>query len=171
MNRRKFLKGFPIWAYSTINGDVEEKLYIRPPYSEDGDFKLCTDCDGLCAKSCPENIIKIAEDKTPYLSFESKGCTFCEECAKVCPENVLKINPDIKPKINAVVEIEKIKCVSWHGTICNSCSDVCLDAAIKFEGLWKPEIKNEKCTSCGFCFTVCPVSAITINPIGKGYTT
>ncbi len=165
MNRRKFLKGFPIWAYATVNGDVEEKLYIRPPYSENADFSKCVNCEGLCASSCPENIIKIAEDKTPYLSFEKKGCTFCQECAKVCPENVLQLNLEIKPKINAIVEIEKTKCVSWHGTLCNSCSDVCLDNAIKFEGLWKPEIKSDKCTSCGFCVGVCPVSAITSTPL------
>ena len=165
LNRRKFLKSFPIWAYSTVNGDVEEKLYIRPPYSENADFSKCVNCEGVCASACPENIINIAENKTPFLSFESRGCTFCQECAKVCPENVLQLNEGLKPKINAVVEIEKTKCVSWHGTLCNSCSDVCLDNAIKFEGLWKPEIKNEKCTACGFCLTVCPVSAINATPV------
>jgi len=167
LNRRKFLKGFPVWAYSTINGDVEEKLYIRPPYSENGDFSKCINCDGVCATYCPEKIIKIADDKTPYLSFEKRGCTFCEECAKVCPEGVLRIDDKNKKKINATVEIERTKCVSWHGTICNSCSDVCLDSAIKFEGLWKPEIKEEKCTSCGFCITVCPVNAINATPIKR----
>jgi ferredoxin-type protein NapF len=170
LNRRNFLKAFPIWAYSTVNGDVEEKLYIRPPYSENGDFRKCINCEGECAKVCPEKIINIAEDNTPYLSFEKRGCTFCGECAKVCPEKVLELDLEIKPKIDAVVEIEKTKCVSWHGTLCNSCSDVCLDSAIKFEGLWKPEIKSEKCTSCGFCLTVCPVNAITANPTKENFS-
>ncbi len=166
MNRRKFLKSFPIWTYSTISGDVDEKLYIRPPYSDGSDFSACKECEGLCHKVCPEEIIKIAEDRTPFLSFEKKGCTFCQECAKACPEGVLSLENG--QKINAVIEIEKIKCVSWHGTLCNSCSDVCLDSAIKFEGLWKPEIISSKCSSCGFCIGVCPVSAITSKPIEVG---
>jgi coenzyme F420-reducing hydrogenase beta subunit len=47
---------------------------------------------------------------------------------------------------------------------CNACGDVCSRNAIIFktdnEGFWYPEADNEKCTNCGLCEKVCPVTNI-----------
>ena len=60
--------------------------HIRPPYYSDESLFLyeCSKCEAACATLCEEEIIKIADDKTPYLDFSSSGCTFCDECAKAC---------------------------------------------------------------------------------------
>ncbi|HIQ30802.1 MAG TPA: 4Fe-4S dicluster domain-containing protein, partial [Aquifex aeolicus] len=40
-----------------------------------------------------------------------------------------------------------------------------LDNAIKFEGLGKPVILQDRCTSCGFCVSTCPAGAIEVVPL------
>jgi ferredoxin-type protein NapF len=45
--------------------------------------------------------------------------------------------------------------------MCFSCKDPCLDDAIDFIAMFRPEI-NSNCTSCGFCIKYCPVDAIEI---------
>ena len=139
-----------------------ESFDIRPPYVKDSDSfsKLCIECDGICATVCEENIIVIKEDKTPILDFKKSGCTYCDECAKACEFGVLEI--EFKKNINAKITIDMLECMSWHKTICFSCKDVCLDNAIDYLGLFRPEIDTQKCTSCGFCVGVCPCEAIKV---------
>ena len=60
------------------------------------------------------------------------------------------------------LDIDLIKCLSWNQTMCFSCKDPCLDNAIKFLAMFRPEINTDNCTSCGFCIKVCPTDAITI---------
>ena len=138
---------------------------IRPPYYKDeSDFlKNCIECDGKCSNFCEEHIIKIAEDKTPYLDFTNSGCTYCDECANACEYEVLEL--EHKKNINAKVSIDILKCLSWNQTMCFSCKDPCLDDAIDFIGMFRPEINLQKCTSCGFCIKACPTYAIKIEPI------
>ncbi len=140
----------------------QESIVVRPPYFRDeGDFlKSCMECDGACALGCEEKIITIQEDKTPILKFNISGCTYCDECAKACKFGVLEV--EFKKNINAKITIDMLKCMSWHKTICFSCKDVCLDDAINYLGLFRPEIDMQKCTSCGFCISVCPVEAIKV---------
>jgi ferredoxin-type protein NapF len=59
-------------------------------------------------------------------------------------------------------------CVAYNNVVCRSCGDACGDAAIRFSprvmGSALPEVIAERCTGCGECVSVCPTSAITLNP-------
>jgi ferredoxin-type protein NapF len=138
---------------------------IRPPYFVDEyDFhKECINCDGKCSNFCEEHIIKIGEDKTPFLDFSSSGCTYCDECAKACEYEVLDI--ENRRQINAKISIDITRCLSWNQTMCFSCKDPCIDDAIQFLGMFRPEIISDKCTACGFCEKACPTEAIKIEII------
>lgn len=157
MKRREL---FSSLASSFKDNEKQEKV-IRPPYYNNEALFLseCIKCEGLCANSCEVNIIVIQKDKTPKLDFTNSGCTFCDECAKVCPSEVLKL--ENKKNISAKIEINILECLSWNQTMCFSCKDPCLDDAIEFLGMFRPQI-NEDCTSCGFCLKVCPTNAIKI---------
>lgn len=92
MERRELFSS--LTSSFTKNEDSKENIVVRPPYYEDeADFhKNCINCDGKCSNFCEEHIIKIGEDKTPYLDFNNSGCTYCDECANACDEfNVLNI--------------------------------------------------------------------------------
>ena len=146
---------------SSINKEKKQERVIRPPYFEDESVFLtnCIECDGICSTVCEENIIVIQEDKTPKLDFSNSGCTYCDECANACPHDVLLL--ENKKHIDAKIEIDILKCLSWNQTMCFSCKDPCLDDAIEFIAMFRPEIKDN-CTSCGYCIKTCPVDAIKI---------
>lgn len=158
MRRREL---FSSLTSSFQKSDESKEKIIRPPYFEDeACFKSsCINCEGLCATSCETNIIIIQADSTPKLDFTNAGCTYCDECAKVCPEDVLTI--EAKKNIDVKISIDILSCLSWNQTMCFSCKDPCLDDAIDFLAMFRPEI-NENCTSCGFCLKTCPVSSIKI---------
>lgn len=145
---------------SSFKNDEQETI-LRPPYFEDESQFLidCKECTGICATVCETNIIEIMKDKTPKLNFSNNGCTYCDECAQACPQEVL--NLESKKNIKAKITIDILKCLSWNQTMCFSCKDPCLDDAIDFIGMFRPEI-NADCTSCGFCIKVCPTDAIKI---------
>jgi len=158
MQRRDFFKNLT----QPLNKESIHNI-IRPPYYKDEiDFEKCKECEGICALKCEENIIIILDDKTPALSFEQSGCTFCDVCALECPEDVLML--EHKSSIDVSIEIDKLKCMSWSKNICFSCKDPCLDNAIEFTGMFYPEIIADRCTSCGFCIRYCPTEAIIIKP-------
>lgn len=147
---------------SSFNKDAKQEKVIRPPYFSDEEvfFTNCIECiDAPCSTACEENIIVMQEDKTPKLDFTNSGCTYCDECANACPNDVLLL--ENKKNINAKIEIDITKCLSWNQTMCFSCKDPCLDEAIDFLAMFRPEI-NDKCTSCGYCIRYCPVDAIKI---------
>ncbi|WP_458701260.1 4Fe-4S binding protein [Sulfurospirillum sp. 1307] len=142
----------------------ESNKITRPPYNDDITLfdKYCPTCeDTPCVSICQEDIIKIYEDKTVYIDFKEGGCTFCEECAKACPNGVL--NLENSESIEAKFSINVNSCLAWQNVVCSSCRDVCYDDAIEFFGLFRPIINLEKCTSCGFCYNVCPPYSIMID--------
>jgi ferredoxin-type protein NapF len=145
----------------SIRGAKKQENPLRPPYFSDNSLfhNECNKCDAKCAAVCEEDIIKIADDKTPYLLFSLSGCTYCDKCAVACEFGVLQI--ENKKQISAKVTIDKAKCLSWDHTMCFSCKDPCLDRAIDFQAMFMPTI-NDKCTSCGFCISRCPTDAIQI---------
>ena len=138
---------------------------IRPPYFKDEDsfLNMCIECEGICSTVCEENIIVLHNDKTPYLVFDSLGCTFCDACALACPKGVLSL--EHKNNIDAIFEIDMLKCLSWNTTMCFSCKDPCLNNAIEFLRMFRPSIKFDLCTGCGFCVSVCPTQAISYKKI------
>lgn len=140
----------------------QEAISIRPPYFFDESLfgQECAKCDGKCASACEEKIIKTEADKTPTLDFSEGGCTYCDACALACESGVLQIGN--KANIYAKIKINILKCISWDKVMCFSCKDACLEDAIHFLGLFRPEIDSEKCTSCGFCIKVCPTNAIEV---------
>jgi len=146
---------------SSLKGDKKQESLLRPPYFCDESLfqSECHKCEAVCATVCEEDIIKIADDKTPYIVFSANGCTYCDECSNACEFGVLTL--ENKKTLNAVVTINKDNCVSWHHTMCFSCKDPCLDNAIDFKAMFMPEI-NDKCTACGFCISRCPTGAIDI---------
>ncbi len=135
---------------------------IRPPYYNDENSfaNECKRCDAACAKVCDEDIIIIQEDKTPILEFSKSGCTYCDKCAKACQFGVLKT--EYKKDINAKIVINMLKCISWDNVMCFSCKELCMENAIEFLGLFRPEIDQDKCNSCGFCIKVCPTNAVEV---------
>lgn len=150
--------------FSSIKSKLtnEEVLEIvRPPYYDNKElfFESCIKCDGACAIACEEEIISICEDKTPIIDFSKGGCTYCDKCAIACPTDVLKV--ENKKSIDVKISINILKCLAWNQTMCFSCKDPCLDDAIDFVAMFRPEI-NSNCTSCGFCIKYCPADAIEI---------
>ena len=166
MGRRGFLKALPFIPKATVeeikNSSEEEKQdIIRPPYTlPDTDFSACVQCDGKCVFACEEKTLYRLQDGSPHVVFSTKGCTFCKKCAESCEYDVLSLeNPE---KIHAFFTIEKNSCLAWHGTMCFSCKEPCLDNAIIFHGLFNPEINLNQCSGCGFCLNSCPVGAIKV---------
>ena len=148
--------------------EVKQESIIRPPYFlDEKDFlSKCILCESKdCKIACDEDtsIIIIQEDGTPALDLSNNGCTYCDDCAVACKEDVLIAKN--RKNINATFSIDLIKCMSWHQTMCFSCKDPCMVDAIKFLGMFRPEINMDICTSCGFCVKVCPVEAISFNVI------
>lgn len=134
---------------------------LRPPYVVEPSLleKMCVSCvDTPCVKACEEEIIVLDEKHIPSLVFTKSGCTFCEECALACPSGVLHVNASAS--INALFRIDTRTCIAWQSVICNSCADVCDAKAITFFGMLRPLLDKEICTSCGFCYGVCPSQAV-----------
>lgn len=129
---------------------------------------MCVTCtSSACKNVCEEKIILREENAAPYLDFSRRGCTFCGECQRACEYDCFVAEP--VTAIKAEIEIGILTCLAWNKTICRSCADVCNDKAIRFTGLWNPEIDSNACTACGFCIGVCPAYAISAHyPKGSG---
>ena len=154
---------------SSIKGEEKktEPIILRPPYYSDISLfhNECSKCEAKCATVCEEEIIKITQDKTPYLDLSKGGCTFCDECALACEMNVLQVE-NVK-NIEADIIINQSKCMSWEGVMCFSCKDPCFEDAIEFKAMFMPTINQDKCTGCGFCIGRCPSYAIDITETKK----
>jgi len=161
MERRELFSFLSSSVKEATRENKNDEVIIRPPYYNDiNAFATeCQNCEAQCATVCQEQIIIIGEDKTPYLDFSKRGCTYCDDCAVACPSDVLLM--ENKNEIYANIVINKNKCLSWQGVMCFSCKDPCLEDAIDFKAMFMPEI-NDKCTSCGFCIGRCPAEAIDI---------
>ncbi len=168
MNRRGFFKSIVPNKVKEHNKTINRngKYVIRPPYNQDNALfqKECPQCDGKCSRSCKQDIIKIARDQTPFISFNgNKGCTYCEKCAEACDQDVLRVENEYE-YINAIACLDKITCLAWNQNICRSCLDVCEHRAIKFVGgLWVPNIDGNFCSGCGLCVGVCPNNSLSMS--------
>ncbi|MGI9400941.1 MAG: ferredoxin-type protein NapF [Rhizobiaceae bacterium] len=135
----------------------------RPPWSTENRIREnCTSC-GDCIRACPEAILISGPAGTPSVDFSNGACTFCGACAKSCQENVfqdVELDPwDLKAEITSA-------CLLNIGISCQSCTDACDEAALKFDMragiVGKVQVRPELCTACGACVSVCPAGAIKI---------
>lgn len=162
LDRRGFLGSLS----TLLNQSEAPSRPVRPPGSDrESDFAACTTCEAPCITKCEEGIILLDEAHTPTVDFSKGGCTYCGECIDACPSAVL-VRSEEQPLIDMSIEINLLKCLAWNRTICSLCKDPCLDDAIRFLGLFRPEIEADKCTQCGFCVSVCPTQAVEINVKG-----
>ncbi len=162
VSRRGFFKS--ITKPLRQSEEEETPFLIRPPYGKSESLfqSECPSCESqACVTSCDEKIIYIDENtKTPTLTFDKNGCTFCDECAIACEKDVLSL-ANSSPYLNAIFQISIESCVAHQGVICYSCKEPCIDDAILFNGMFNPIIDNESCSACGFCISRCPTEAIS----------
>ena len=155
-SRRNLLRGV---ALSTA-------VPVRPPGAiNEADFiNGCTAC-GDCTTACPEGIIIGGSAGYPEIDFRRGECTFCTECATACPESVLdaSIQPPWQLQLRA-----RDKCLAKNRVICQTCSDVCDQRAIRFPprlgAVAEPEIQYQDCNGCGACVAACPEDALVLEP-------
>ncbi len=152
VSRRSFLRGKRIGASDAIS----------PPWATHEFYNLCERCDD-CVKACEENILIRSDGGFPAVDFKKGGCTLCGACKASCKHDVL--TAEISFPKNLKANINK-QCLSAQSIVCRACSDICDERAIRFRlqvgGRATPSLDQELCNGCGFCISVCPVSAITM---------
>ena len=152
MERRAF--------FNKLGAGVKQEIkLLLPPYSGVS-MEGCINCDAPCVSSCETDILFKNSAGHVEVDFKMQGCTYCKQCLETCDKGVL--DESFHPFINAVVYIDTATCISHHGVLCMACKEPCMDDAIKFEGLFKPEIISQSCTACGFCTSRCPTGAIKV---------
>jgi ferredoxin-type protein NapF len=155
LDRRRFLKGRFAPAAERI----------RPPWSTEAAIRAaCTGC-GACVTACPEGIVRLDPDRLAALDFAAGACTFCGKCADACTEPVFdRTAPAVFPHIAVIGDA----CFAKRGIVCQSCSDVCPEAAIRspprLGGPAQPVLAPSLCTGCGACIAACPADAIGTRP-------
>lgn len=143
---------------------------IRPPWSGEARIAAaCTGC-GACAEACPQGIVRLGEDRLPFLALSAGECTFCAACAAACPEPVFApgLDPAAPPAAATAFShraaILAEDCLAAAGVHCQSCGDACPEAAIRFRprigGPPLPELSVPACTGCGACIATCPAGAV-----------
>jgi len=137
---------------------------VRPPWSRTASIAAaCTGC-GACVPACPQHIIALDEAGRAAIDFTGSECSFCGACADACPE------PVFDRAIPAFEHLAVIgpECFASRGIVCQSCGDVCPEAAIRFRpqlgGPPLPELAADRCSGCGACIAVCPAQAVAVSP-------
>ena len=157
---------------------------IRPPgaIDESNFTAVCIRC-GNCTRVCPADIIKpdpgrygVASFMTPTLRFENNYCQEdCNSCNEVCPSGAIA-GLSLAQKRKTTVGLAKVDmslCLLSEERECTVCVRICPYDAVKLvfseeEYISIPVIDPDKCTGCGACEWVCPVSpkkAITIESV------
>lgn len=154
VSRRGFFGAFGALA-------ADKTIRTRPPYAGDETLfgMLCPECSGGCGSACEEAIIRFGDDRIPYLDFSAGGCSDCGKCLSACEAGVLN-TPD--SFVRGAIRINAARCLSWQGVMCFSCQEPCLERAIVFENMFRPEIRGDACTLCGYCISRCPAGAIEV---------
>ena len=165
--RRRFLRGGMLTREGReAIAREEQALGPAPPWHrEQLRQTVCVACDQRCKSACEADVIRIHGPNhrlagTPYLSFESGGCTFCYACAEVCPMD-LDGDASIPPPIGRAL-LQTTSCLAWNGVLCVACRFACTTQAIRADVRSRPLIDASRCTGCGACVRVCPEGAITV---------
>jgi len=124
----------------------------------------CTRCDE-CKKACGHDVIRTHGPdaglgfKTPYLSFNKKGCQWCEDfpCIAACEPQALEM-PEEGPAPVAKLKIQLNHCLVNQGQYCDYCKNACpsgVEPAITMKLRQPPLVDIEKCVGCGECVHIC----------------
>lgn len=137
---------------------------LRPPWAlAETDFvDACTGCDA-CVAVCPEQVLRRGEAGHPVFDPSLGACVFCRRCVEACESGALADDAAGPWTIRAEVASS---CLTLNGVTCFSCRDACGEAAIRFRpalGGARAELDASRCTGCGACIGVCPVSAIALS--------
>ena len=142
-------------------GAVEERSFLAG----------CTRC-GECINACPVGAIVLAPAKfreaagTPMIDPHRSPCVMCPDtpCITACEPAVLRAD---RPLRMGVAWIQTMACLAHTGTFCTVCSERCpVEGAIELRA-GKPRIREDVCSGCGVCASVCPapVNAIVVMPL------
>jgi ferredoxin-type protein NapF len=151
-----------------LRGDLSGRnAPIRPPWAlDEASFtRYCTIC-GDCIERCPTKIIHKGRGNYPVIDFSAGECLFCGDCVEACKPAAL--NKTIGKPWLVTASIDTKTCIAYRGVECRSCHDPCEVHAISVPprsgGVSVPVLDAVRCTGCGACFNVCPVTAVRINP-------
>jgi ferredoxin len=123
-------------------------------------------------------LLTLASFMTPTLRFENNYCQEdCNNCNEVCPSGAIA-GLSLAEKRKTTVGLAKVDmsiCLLSEERECTLCVRICPYDAIKLvfseeDYISIPEIDPDKCTGCGACEWVCPVSpkkAITIEAVSR----
>jgi len=147
---------------------------IRPPAAlpERQFLQTCIRC-GECMKVCPTNALQPALSEggleglfTPVLVPRIGHCEErCNACSRVCPTGAIQ-NFLIEEKRDRFIlgkaSIDRSTCRPWYGgKTCSICDEHCSYDAIDtrmIDGAERPVVLEDKCTGCGICERMCPVT-------------
>ena len=152
LTRRQFLRG------RVAQGEAKP----RPPWAapEDTFLARCTRCDA-CIDDCPEHILVRGPGGLPEVDFTRGGCTFCGACVDACEPHALERTAAAPWPLKASIGPS---CLALNRVVCSACAGRCEARAICFRPALgaapTPAIDRDRCTGCGACVAVCPVSAI-----------
>jgi ferredoxin-type protein NapF len=164
-SRRRLLRGYAGERPAAVRKP-------RLPWLDTGAFhERCTRC-GDCARACPEGIVAPGDGGFPHIDFARGGCTFCGACADACSEALFSHREGAPWRLRVAIGAG---CLARTGVVCESCRDGCDTRAIRFTPapgrVPAPVLDLERCTGCGACVGVCPVSAIGwVDGNGSGRT-
>ncbi|MBS0198694.1 MAG: 4Fe-4S binding protein [Planctomycetes bacterium] len=180
--RGKFRAGEPTAPQQTPAPDPQPSARIgrrfalpihRPPGAvpEAAFLSGCTRCN-KCIEVCPVGAIVHAPERfreaagTPMIDPYSAACVMCTDtpCIAACEPSVLQAQ---RPKKMGVAWVQHMACLAYTGSFCTVCSERCpVEGAIEVK-LGKPRIREDICTGCGVCASVCPApsNAIIVMPL------
>ncbi len=131
--------------------------------AEDEFLARCTRCNA-CVDACPEHIVIRGSGGFPEVDFAKGACTFCGRCADACVPRALERTTGEPWALKATIGEG---CLARARVVCRSCGERCEARAIRFAltvgGVGEPVVDRDRCTGCGACVAVCPVSAIDIS--------
>jgi ferredoxin-type protein NapF len=147
-----------------LRGRAPQEPTLRPPWAipEPAFLAACTACSD-CIDACPETVLVRGDGQYPQFDPLLGECTFCRACAEACEVHALDL-AGIQPAWALTAQIGGT-CLARNGVTCFSCRDACGEAAIRFApalGGAIPQLDAGRCTGCGACVAVCPVSAISL---------